>query len=166
MTAITGWAGGRLNTGLGWTTFFNSADLASCPNASSVLSSITAITNGTSLDMYIDVSVRLVIASSTVAAGANIGLWLYPLLDDGSTYGDGQFTAGTQAAKTPSPFAWATIPLYAAATQTNLIGYACRLVIPPGTFLPCAQNNSGFTLTSGTQTIKYRSYNIRIDNAS
>jgi hypothetical protein len=56
------------------------------------------------------------------------------------------------------------IPLYAAVTQTTLIGIAKGIVMPAGTFAVAIQNNSGFTLTSGTQTVKYRTYNINLNN--
>src|SRR5262249_26165522 len=130
---------------------------------SSVVGNAT-ISNSSSLDMFVDLSVRLLIASNTIAAGANLAVWLYPLLDDGSTYGDGQFTVGTQAAKTPVLPVFATIPLVAAASQTNLIGAAVNLQVPPGDFKFALQNNSGFALTAGTQTFKYRSYNINLND--
>lgn len=150
--------GAGLGVGFTWTTLINSADLASMANGSSVLSSVSDITNQTALDLFMDVSVRCAIASSTVAAGANFALFLFPLLDDGSTYGDGQFSSGTQAAKTPAVYPIATIPLFAAASQTTLVGSALGLIIPPGSFRMAMQNNSGFALSAGTQTVKYRTY--------
>jgi hypothetical protein len=128
--------------------------------ANTVLSSVADIANGTALDMFMDISVSLAIASSTVAAGANLAFWLYELNQDGSTYGDNKLTAGTGAAITPSFAPCAIIPLFAAASQTTLIGYANQITIPPGSFRLAIQNNSGFTLTAGTQTVKYRTYNI------
>jgi hypothetical protein len=166
MAAITGWQGGRLNAGLTWTTAINTADLASMATGSTVVSSVADITNGTGLDQFADLSVRCAIASNTIAAGANLALWIFLLLDDGTTYGDGQFVNGTQAAKTPTFSPVATIPLVAAAAQTTLVGGATQIVIPPGSFRFALQNNSGFAFTAGTQTVKYRSYNIRLDNTS
>jgi hypothetical protein len=163
MTARTAWTAGN-GAGLTWTTGINSADLASMPTGSTVVSSVADIANGTNLDMFMDVSCRLAISSSTIIAGANLALWLYDLLDDGTTYGDGQFTNGTQAAKTPMFSPIATIPLVAAASQTLLIGYANQIIIPPGSFRLALQNNSGFTLTAGTQTVKYRTYNLNLNN--
>jgi hypothetical protein len=164
MTNRTAWTGGNLNSGLGWTTVINSADMASMATGKTVLSSVSDITNGTSLDQFMDISVRCAIASSTIVAGANFALWIYDLLDDGSTYGDGQFTAGSPASLTPTFPPCAVIPLVAAASQTTLVGYANAIVIPPGSFRLAIQNNSGFTLTSGTQTVKFRSYNIQLNN--
>ena len=83
---------------------------------------------------------------------------------DGTTYGDGQFTAGTQKGATPTFPPCAVMPLVAAAAQTNLAGFSQGIVIPPGSFRLACQNNSGFTLTAGTQVAKYRTYNINLNN--
>lgn len=163
MANRTAWTAGN-GVGLTWTTAINSADLASMINGNSVLSSVADIANGTNLDMFMDLSVECLIASSTIAAGANLAFWLYPLLDNGTTYGDGQLTAGTQAAKTPAFAPIATIPLAPVASTTNLYGFAQQLMIPPGAFRIAMQNNSGFALTSGTQTVKYRTYNVNLNN--
>lgn len=163
MTSRSAWTAGN-GVGLTWSTGINSADLASMATGSSVLSSVADIANGTNLDMFMDVSVRCAISSSTIVAGANFALWLFDLLDDAATYGDGQFVAGAQAALTPLFPPVATIPLKAAASQTTLVGFANQIIIPPGSFRLAMQNNSGFTLTSGTQTVKYRTYNINLNN--
>ncbi len=162
MTAKTSWTAGN-GAGLAWATAINSADLASLPNGSTVLSSVADIANGTNLDMFMDLSVRLAISSSALAAGANFALWLYELLDDSAIYGDGQFAAGVQAALTPAFAPCAVIPL-PVATLADLVGYANEIVIPPGSFRLALQNNSGFTLTAGTQVVKYRTYNINLNN--
>lgn len=163
MTSRTAWTAGN-GVGLTWSALLNSSDLASMPTGDSVLSSVADIANGTNEDMYMDVSVRLAISSSTIVAGAYLGLYEYALLDDGSTYGDGQLVAGTQAAKTPVAPLIATIPLFAAASQTALVGLRKGIILPPGSFRYALQQLSGFTLTSGTQTVKYRTYNINLNN--
>lgn len=163
MTARTAWTAGN-GAGLTWATAINSADLASMVNGSTVVSSVADIANGTNLDMFMDVSVNMLIASSTIVAGANLALWLYALNQDGTTYGDGQFVNGTQKASTPTFSPIGAIPLIAAAAQTALIGQINQIIIPPGSFRLALQNNSGFTLTSGTQTVKYRTYNLNLNN--
>lgn len=162
MTNRTSWVAGN-GAGLTWSTAINSSDLASMSNGNTVLSTISDIANGTSLDQFMDVSVRCAIASNTIAAGANLALWLYALLDDGSTYGDGQLVAGTQAAKTPLFSPIGVIPLLAAASQTTLVGAVTGILLPPGSFRLALQNNSGFALTAGTQTVKYRTYNQNLN---
>ena len=159
MVTKASWVAG-LGQGLTWGTLINTADMASMATANTVLSSVADITNGTALDMFMDISALLAISSSTIAAGANLAFWIYELQQDGTTYGDGVFVAGTAAAKTPAFPPCATIPLYVAASQTVLEGSVNQITIPPGSFRVAMQNNSGFTLTSGTQTVKYRTYNI------
>lgn len=166
MTSRTAWTAGNGNSGAGltWSAALNSSDLTSMPNADTVLSSVADIANGTALDMFMDLSIAMAIASSTIAAGANIAAWIFALNQDGSTYGDGQFASGSQAAKTPTFVPCAIFPLVAAAAQTTLLGFAQQIIIPPGSFRIAVQNNSGFALTAGTQTIKYRTYNINLNN--
>lgn len=163
MSNRTAWTAGN-GAGLTWTTLFNGTDMNSMTNAQSVLSSITAIANGTALDMFMDVSFEVTISSSTIAAGANLSLWIFPLMEDGSTYGDGSLAAGTAAAITPGLFPVLTMPLRAAVTQTALYGYGQSIIIPPGTFLPVVQNNSGFTLAGSGNVAKYRTYNLNLNN--
>jgi len=167
MTGRSAWTAGN-GVGLTWTTAINSADMASMAgvamSANTVLSSVADITNGTYLDQFMDISASLVIASSTIAAGANLAFWLYLLNQDLTTYGDGQFVAGTPKIATPTFAPCATIPLVAAAAQTALLGYAQGIILPPGAFRLAIQNNSGWPLTSGTQTVKYRTYNQNLNN--
>lgn len=162
MTASrTAWVAGN-GAGFTWATAIASANMASMTNGQSVMDS-TDITNQTALDLFADVSISLIIASSTIAAGANIALWIYPLNQDGSTYGDNHLTTSA-ASVTSSASPIAVIPCFAAATQTSIIGNITGIVMPPGTFRWAMQNNSGFSLTSGTQTIKYRTYNTINNN--
>jgi hypothetical protein len=159
----TAWAAGN-GVGLTWTTLINSADLASMANGKTVLSSVADIANGTNLDQFMDVSASCAIASSTIAAGATLAFWIYALNEDGSTYGDGQLTSGTPASVTPTFPSSGTMPLVAAASQTTLLGFIQGIIIPPGSFRVAMQNSSGFSFTSGTQTVKYRTYNINLNN--
>lgn len=163
MTSRTAWIAGN-GQGLTWGTLINSADMASMTNGQSVLSSIADIANGSSLDQLMDISAICAISSSTIAAGANLAFWLYALQEDGSTYGDGQLTAGTAASKAPAFAPCATMPLVAAASQATLVGFSQGIIIPPGSFRVAMQNNSGFTFTSGAQTVKYRTYNINLNS--
>jgi hypothetical protein len=163
MASRTAWTAGN-GQGLTYGTLINSADMASMTTAQTVVSSVADIANGTNLDMFMDISYLLAIASSTIAAGANFAFWIYALNEDGSHYGDGQFTNGTAASLTPAfpPCGVSAIP--AVATTTNMYGYIQQIVIPPGSFRVAIQNNSGFTLTAGTQTVKYRTYNLNLNN--
>lgn len=161
MTSRTAWVAGN-GVGFTWTTAIASANMASLANGSSVMDS-TDISNQSNLDIFADISISLLIASSTIASGANIALWLYALNQDGTTYGDNHLTT-SGAAVTPSASPIAVVPCFAAATQTAIIGQAIGIIIPPGTFRWAMQNNSGFALTAGTQTIKYRTYNTNLNS--
>ena len=164
MTSKTAWVSDPNGVGLTWTTAINSADMASMTNGQTVVSSVSDIANGTNLAMFADLSFQLVISSSTIGAGANFSFWLYCLNQDGSTYSDGQFTNGTAKSATPSFPLCAFFPIPALASTTNMYGTLTGILIPPGSFRFAIQNNSGFALTSGTQTVKYRTYDINLNN--
>ncbi len=160
---VARWLAGS-GQGLTWGALFSSTantdinQTTPIPTANCMLSTIT-ISNGTGLDKYMDISIRCAISSSTIAAGANFAIYLYALLDDGSTYGTGELTAGTTSALLPPIPPAAIFPLRAAATQTTLVGFAQGIVLPPGTFKAVFQNNSGFTLNATGNVCQYRTYN-------
>ena len=165
MANRTAWTGGN-GQGLTYGTLINSSDMTTGPlgNVQTVLSTVADIANGSNLDIYMDISYKLAIASNTIAAGANFSFWLYYLNQDGATYGDGQFTAGTAATLTPAFPPCAVVGIPAVASTTNMFGTATGIIIPPGSFRVAIQNNSGFSLTAGTQTVQYRTYNTQLNN--
>jgi hypothetical protein len=172
MANRTAWTGGLLNSGLGWTALFNSSDLASLGSASAVMSSVADITNGTSLDQFMDVSISLAIASTTLTAGANFALYLYALNQDGTTYGDNAFSAGSGSTHTITntvisqpPVGAFNFPIPGAAT-TTLIGFLQKIILPPGSFRCVLANWTApaTALSSGTQTAKFRTYNQNLNS--
>lgn len=172
MTARTAWTAGNAQ-GYAWTPLFNTADLASMASANAVLSSIADLANQTAQDQFMDVSIALAISSNTIASGKTVALFLYPLNQDGTTYGDNQFTAGTASSRVPgacyaaigtnqvTPGVLQIPPL---AATTSIVGISTGIILPPGSFRMVLQQTSGFTLTSGTQTVQYRTYNINLNN--
>ena len=168
MSNKTSWVAGN-SPGFTWTDLFSSSAATDINNASGiatgscVMSTIT-ITNQLSLDMFMDISARFTISSSTIVSGANLAFYLYALLDDASSYGSGELTAGTVAATSPPMPPIATIPLRAAASQTVLEGFYQGILIPPGSFKMVFQNNSGFTTTTTGNICKYRTYNINLND--
>ena len=163
MVSRTAWTAGN-GVGYTWTALLSSGDMASMATANTVLSGAGDITNQSAQDIFMDISYALAISSNTIAAGANFAFWLYALNQDGTHYGDNQLTAGSPAALTPAFPPCAVVGIPAVATTTNMYGFAQQIIIPPGTFRVAMQNNSGFTLTSGTQTVKYRTYNLNLNN--
>lgn len=153
--AVEKWVGGS-GVGLTWTACFAAADINSLANASSVLSNQGDITNQTALDIFADISFSL--GSVTTVAPNKLDFFIYPLNQDGSTYGDNQLTAGSQAAVTPSSSLWVATFICPVGTQA-LDGICTGLIIPPGTFRFALQNNAGVTLAASSNTIKYRTYN-------
>lgn len=153
MTAITEkWA-----IATNWTSCFGT-ELNSLTSANAVQSSIV-IANGTAKDMFIDVSISL--GSITSGSGTPfIGIYLYPLNQDGTTYADGQFSS---AAAGPPPFDYfaGNIPVKAS-TAAVITGQVDGIRIPPGDFKLVLHNAAGANLASSANTVKYRSYNRSI----
>src|ERR1700745_4260876 len=109
------WIAGS-GVGFTWTACFAAADINSLANGSSVLSNQGDITNQTALDMFADLSINL--GSVTTVAPNTIAIYLYALNQDGTTYGDNLFTAGTQSASLPSASYWVGDIVVPVGTQT------------------------------------------------
>jgi hypothetical protein len=154
--AIETWTPG--NGAPSFTQIFSAgANLNGLANNSAVMDSTGNITNGTSLDIYADISVQL--GAATSVSPAQLQVFLYPMNGDGVTFGDNQFVAGTQAAKTPAPQLYAGTISFPVATTTAMFGILERVVLPPGTFNWVIQNQSGVTLASSGNAVQWRSYN-------
>lgn len=140
--------------GLTWGDAFSTATLNSIVNGNAILSDVS-ITNGTALDMFADVSV--VMGSITIASPNYIGVYLYPLNKDASTYGDGRF--GSSAAGPPGSNYYVgsiVMPTGAAASEGMVRG----ILLPPGTFKFVLYNQLGATWAgSSGNTCQYRTYN-------
>lgn len=159
MTARTAWAAGSLpgTTTGAYTAAFLSADLASLANLSSVMSTTafdnTVATIGTP-DQFMDISfVGAIVSASTIASGAGLGFWLFCLQEDGSTYGSGRMTSGTQVASTtyaPLSNPLGGITIEPGTTISSIAGCALMLPIPPRAFKLVIQNQTGFAFASGT----------------
>jgi hypothetical protein len=150
------WVAGS-GQGLTWGDAFSTATLNTIANGNAILSDVS-ITNGTALDMFADVSVLM--GSITIAAPNYIGIYLYPLNKDGSTYGDGRF--GTSAAGVPPSPYWVgniVMPTGAAASEGTIRG----IILPPRTFKFVLYNQLGATLAgSSGNTCQYQTYNRSI----
>ncbi len=114
----------------------------------------TAVTNGTALDIFCDFD--LVLASLAAVAPNFVGIYLYPLNADASTYGDSRF-GSSAAGPPPSNYAVGSIGIVAA-TQAQT-GTLQRVVMPPGTWKPVVFNQAGVAFASSGNTLKYRTYN-------
>lgn len=143
--------------GLTWGSAFGT-EINSMASANSVLSSVS-ITNGTALDIFADFSVT---AGGTITSAAPnyFGLYLMPLNQDGTVYGDGINTT-TPAAYVPPATYWVGNIMVRAAASTIVQGTLPRIILPPGTFSFVAYNGCGATFHA-TMTCKYRTYNRSI----
>lgn len=141
-----------------WANAFETADLASLANGSTIISTSTVVSNGSGLHLFADISIRL--ASISPSAGGYLAIWLLALLDDGSTYQDGESTAtaANQAAHNNATI----IPLRSKASSTQN-QMARRIVVPPGTFKWYLLNQSGVTLSASTNVAKYQLYDINLN---
>jgi hypothetical protein len=150
------WIAGN-GAGLTWTAAVTASTLNSITNGNAILSDLQ-IDNSTSLDMFCDLS--MVMGSIAWASPNYIGVYLYPLNSDGSTYGDGRF--GTSAAGPPVPQYWVgniICPTGTAAAEGSLI----RIPLIPGAFKFVFYNQSGATWAgAGANSAKYRTYNRSI----
>lgn len=146
------WIAGSLAT-LTWTNAFTGSTLNSLGNGSAILSDL-AIDNSTTLDMFADVSIAL--ATAVFTSSPYIGIYLYPLNKDGSTYGDGRFGSGTSGPP-PSTYFVGSIPLVTATAAQE--GTLRSVILPPGGFKWVVYNVGGANFSSSGNTCQYRTYN-------
>jgi len=153
--AIFQWSPGS-GVGFTWTSCFGAEvnSLAGITGGNAILSSIV-IDNSVALDQYCDFSISL---GSVATTGAPfIGVYLYPLNQDGTSYGDGRF--GTTAAG-PAGSTYAvgniTVPV---GTQV-LTGCLRKIELPPGKFKFVVHNATNIALAASANTLSYRTYNL------
>jgi hypothetical protein len=139
--------------GLTWGDAFTGTTLNSIASGNAIASDLT-LTDATALDMFADLSIAL--ASAAFAVPNFIGVYLYPLNKDGTTYGDGRF-ASSAAGPPPSSYYVGTIGLVAA---TQAQEGTCRgIILPPGGFKFVLYNQGGIAFASSGNTCQYRTYN-------
>ena len=139
--------------GLNWGNAFSTATLNSIANGNAILSDID-IDNSTVLDIFADLSMAF--ASITIAAPAFVGIYLYPLNKDGTTYGDSRF-ATSAAGPPPSTYYVGNIIHPTGATASE--GMLSRIIMPPGHFKFVIYNQLGNALAASGNTMQYRTYN-------
>jgi hypothetical protein len=142
--------------GLTWGNAFTGTTLNSIASGNAILSDL-AISNGSPLDIFADLSISL--ASAAFVAPNYIGIYLYPLNQDGSTYGDGRF-GSSAAGPPPANYAVGNIGIVAA-TQAQE-GSLLRIILPPGTFKFVLYNQGGVALAAASNVCLYRTYNRAI----
>jgi hypothetical protein len=152
MTVTEKWIAGS------WTSAITSSTWLNSLAAGNALMSDLDIANGTNLDIYCDVSF---IGGSLTSAGApSVGIYLYPLLDNGSIYGDGRYNGAAAAGPPPSTYFMGALGM-AVGTITPSGGLLGKK-IPPGTFRLVVHNNLGTPFASSGNTLKIRPSNRQL----
>ncbi len=139
-----------------WTDAFATANFTSLASGSGVLSTSTAVANGTNKELYLDLS--FISASTTFlpTAGGHLAFFLLPLLHDGATYPTAS-TSATASAQAQATYCIGTMA-FGAATAAHC-GALRGVIILPGTFKFYCINRTGVALPAGTtQTCQYRLY--------
>lgn len=155
MANRTAWVAG-LGQGLTYgSAGFTATDFNSLANGSVVVAT-SAITNGTALDLYADVSFVLTVGGTTTTASF-FSLYILPLNQDASTYGDGIAT-GTVAPV--AGYLVGSIGVKSGVTTGNTVTGTFRgHVLPPGSFKYAVVNNSTVALNaSAAATVSYRTF--------
>lgn len=150
------WIAGSL-AGFTWANAFTASTMNAIVNGNAIISDLN-LDNSTTLDLFADFS--MVLGSVAVVAPNYIGVYLYPLNQDGTTYGDGRFASS--AAGPPSSSYWVgniVVPTGTAANEGMVRG----IILPPGQFKFLVYNQLGVTLAgSGGNVAKYRTYNRQV----
>ena len=150
--AVEKWVAGTV--GLTWANAYTSgATFNSIANGNAIQSDL-ALDNSSNLDMFCDASIEL--GSAAVVAPNYVGLYLYPLNGDGTTYGDGRFASS--ATGIPPASYWVGNFIFPVATQAN-DGIVRGIIMPPGQFKFVIYNQIGVAFNASGNTIKYRTYN-------
>jgi len=149
------WIGGS-GQGLTWGNAFTGSTLNSIASGNAIISDIQ-IDNSSALDIFADVSINL--ASVAVVAPNYVGVYLYPLNADGTTYGDGRF--GSSATGPPASLYWVGNIIVVAGTSVQE-GTTPRIILPPGKFKFLLYNQCGVAFASAGNTCQYRTYNRQV----
>ena len=123
---------------------FTATNFNSLANGSTVIAT-SAQANATNLYLYGDVSFVLTVGGTTTATSF-LSLYILPLNQDGSTYGDGAATGATPPVST---YMVASLGVKSGVTSGSTITGTFRgVVLPPVNFVFAVGNNLGVALNS------------------
>lgn len=149
------WIGGNgqgLTYGSAGFTVANFNSLAS----GSVVVASSAITNTSALDIYADVSYSLTVGGTTTGT-SYVALYLLPLNQDGTTYGDA--TANGATAPTAAYLVSTSTALSGVTSGNAIVGTFRGIILPPGNFKFAVVNQLGVALNAAAAaTVSYRTY--------
>lgn len=145
-----------------WTSVpFSAGDLNSLGSGGCAVST-AAVSNGTALDIYGDVSAILTVGGTTTATSL-LTLYVLPLQQDGTTYGDG--SASSSSSQPVATYLVGSAFVKAGITSGNTVSAMWRqIVLPPGNFGLALGNNLGVVLNAtAALTLKIRTYNENLN---
>jgi hypothetical protein len=156
MTATTRWI-----LDANWTSVsFTAGDLNSLANGGGALAT-AAITNSSTLDQLVDISF-VVTVGGTTTAGSYVTIYLLPLNQDGSTYGDGY--ASSTSSQPAVAYGNSVLVKVGVTSGNTITGMAQFVNLPPGDYKIAFGNNLGVALNAtAALTLKYRSYNVNLN---
>jgi hypothetical protein len=138
-----------------WSTIsFASGAFNSLAAGSSVISS-AAIANGTNLDPFADISFALTLGGTTVV-GSTLSLFLLPLNQDGTTYGDGRTaSSGALSGAFPAGSYLATVAgvQVGVPSGNTITGTFRRVELPRADFLVCIGNGLTVALAAAASPV-------------
>lgn len=139
---------------------FTGTDFASLATGSVVVAT-SAIANSSPLDLYADVSFVITVGGTTVV-NSRFDLYLLPLNQDGTTYGDGVATGASLPA---AGYQVSSIGVKVGVTTGNSVTGTFRgIVMPPGNFKFAIGNQAGVSMNATpAATFSYRTYNENLN---
>jgi hypothetical protein len=123
----------------------------------SVAVATSSIDNSTNLDLLLEVSFSLVVGGTTTA-NSYLGLYLLPLNQDGSTYGDSITTGSTL----PVPSYWRTNSFAKSGVTSGnaIVGAFPVILMPRSSFRLAVSNRLGVALNaSAAASVQYKTSN-------
>ena len=159
MTSIAKLAYGATTSS--WTTAgFTASDFNSRANGSVVVAT-TALDNDSNLDLETEVSFSFEVGGTTTTA-SRLDLYILPLNQDGTTYGDGAATGTT----IPAGTYWVTSCLVKTGVTSGsaVTGTFPRVQLPAADFKFAIVNNTGAALDStAAAAVQYRTVNRNLN---
>lgn len=160
MATNTGWIAGR-GQGLTYASAgFTAANFNTLAVGSVVVAS-SATTNTTALDLYADVSFSLTIGSTVTTAASFFSLYVLPLNQDGTTYGDG-IANGTAAPS--AAYLRSTVGVRVVTANSAVVSTFEQVRLPPGNFKFAIVNNAVVLNAAAAATVSYRTYNESLNS--
>lgn len=145
-----------------WTSVpFTAGDLNSLASGGCAVAT-ASVSNGTALDIYADVSVIVTVGGTTTATSF-LTLYVLPLQQDGTTYGDGS-TSSSSVQPVATYLVGSALVKSGVTSGSTVSAMFRQIVLPPGSFGVALGNNLGVALNAtAALTMKIRTYNENLN---